>query len=355
MLSKAPFNILDKFSAVDDAIDKNAEIAEAVLQSGLAYAEIEATNESKPEWQGQVMPHNQEKAHSTLRQLYREWSAEGAPEREACFTPVIEALNTEFPSPLQRNHLKVLIPGAGLGRLVFELCLHGYGVEGNEISYHQILTSNHILNFTQKAQQFALYPFVHEFSNHLTIADQLQKVLIPDIHPGFELEKAWQTQLSRLEAQGESDLSPVHPFNRLSYSSADFSIAYSQPSSSSTFSAVATVFFIDTAPNVIRYVTAVHHCLKPGGVWVNLGPLKWHFDGGSHANLNSTVSNAGDTGIAEPGSVELTEEEVVKLVETLGFRIEKHEVGVRGTGYISNRRSMWQGEYWPSFWVARKI
>lgn len=361
MLSKAPFNVLDTLSAVDDAIDKNADIAESILQSGLAYAEIEKSDgDSKPEWQGPVLPHNQEKTHSTLRQLFREWSAGGSSEREACFAPIIEALNAEYPSLVQRNQLKVLIPGAGLGRLVFELCYHGYGVEGNEISYHQTLTSNHILNFTQKTEEFELYPFVHEFSNHLTRADQFQKVLVPDINPGVELEKAWQAQLAGPQEQGNSslDLEPVHPFSRLSYSSADFCIAYSKEEHAAMFDAVTTVFFIDTAPNLIRYVKSVHNCLKEGGIWVNLGPLKWHFDGGedsrSQNGPNATAASSRDTGIAEPGSVELTEDEVLLLVESMGFTIEKHEVMNRGTGYITNQRSMWHGVYRPSFWIARK-
>lgn len=361
MLSKAPFNILDTLSAVDDAIDKNADIAESILQSGLAYAEVEKSDgDFKPVGQGPVLPHNQEKTHSTLRQLFREWSAEGASEREACFKPVIEALNVEYPSLVQRNHLKVLVPGAGLGRLVFELCYHGYGVEGNEISYHQILTSNHILNFTQEVEEFELYPFVHEFSNHLTRADQFQKVLVPDINPGVELEKAWQAQLaeSRSQESNSPGLEPVHPFSRLSYSSADFCVAYSEEEHAAMFNAVATVFFIDTAPNLIRYIKSVHNCLKDRGIWVNLGPLKWHFDGGedsrSQNGPNATATSSRDTGIAEPGSVELTDDEVLLLVESMGFTIEKHEVMNRETGYITNQRSMWHGVYRPSFWIARK-
>lgn len=361
MLSKAPFNILDTLSAVDDAIDKNADIAESILQSGLAYVQVEKSDgNSKPEWLGPVLPHNQEKTHSTLRQLFREWSVEGASEREACFKPVIEALNVEHSCLVQRNHLNVLIPGAGLGRLVFELCCHGYGVEGNEISYHQTLTSNHILNFTQKAEEFELYPFVHEFSNHLNRADQFQKVLVPDINPRVELEKAWQAQLTlSQDPKGNPlGLEPVHPFSRLSYSSADFCIAYSEEDHAAMFDAVVTVFFIDTAPNLIRYISSVHNCLRDGGIWVNLGPLKWHFDGGedsrSQNGPNATGTSSRDKGIAEPGSVELTEDEVLLLVESMGFTIEKHEVMNRESGYITNQRSMWHGVYRPSFWIARK-
>jgi hypothetical protein len=61
-----------------------------------------------------------------------------------------------------------------------------------------------------------------------------------------------------------------------------------------------------------------------------------------------------DDGIGDPGSVELTEDEVVALVAEMGFTIEKHETMQISTGYIGNPKSMSQGIYHPSFWVARK-
>jgi hypothetical protein len=44
------------------------------------------------------------------------------------------------------------------------------------------------------------------------------------------------------------------------------------------FDCVATVFFIDTAHNVIAYIETIYNILKPGGYWINLGKkldLKW--------------------------------------------------------------------------------
>jgi hypothetical protein len=61
-----------------------------------------------------------------------------------------------------------------------------------------------------------------------------------------------------------------------------------------------------------------------------------------------------DAGIGDPGSVELTNDEVVALVEHCGFVMEKQEHGTIETGYISNTRSMLQSTYRPSFWIARK-
>lgn len=40
---------------------------------------------------------------------------------------------------------------------------------------------------------------------------------------------------------------------------------------------VATCFFIDCANNVVQFIETIYKILKPGGVWINLGPLLYHF------------------------------------------------------------------------------
>ena len=40
---------------------------------------------------------------------------------------------------------------------------------------------------------------------------------------------------------------------------------------SETWDCLATVFFIDTAHNIITYIETIYKILKPGGYWVNLG------------------------------------------------------------------------------------
>jgi SAM-dependent methyltransferase len=357
MLSKPPFNILSTFDRIDDAIEKNAEIADAFVASGCAMYDLntvtsgEARNGSQSAaWEGPVNPVDQEKSHSTIKQLYRDWSAEGQAEREACYGPVLKALDDEFQHipRSERGTIKVLIPGAGLGRSVFEINRAGYAVEGNEISYHQIIASNYMLNFTTGVGQFGLYPWIHGFSNHLSREDQLRLVRVPDVHPATEL-------------QGAAATSDIHPFERMSFSSGDFCVAYKEEDAKETFDAVTTIFFIDTAPNVIKYVEAVHHCLKKGGIWINLGPLKWHFENNSpgadkkNDTRNPSHKESADDGIGDPGSVELTEDEVMALLEAIGFLVERHETMQISTGYIGNPRAMWESVYHPSFWIARKV
>ena len=59
------------------------------------------------------------------------------------------------------------------------------------------------------------------------------------------------------------------------------------------------------AKNVVNYLRIVHRLLAPGGVWVNLGPLLWHWE---------------NNGTNDP-SVELTLDEVKALARKIGFEI----------------------------------
>ncbi len=146
----------------------------------------------------------------------------------------------------------------------------------------------------------------------------------------------------------------------MSMTAADFVLLYGDEGHRGAYDAVATVFFVDTAPNLLRYVETIWRCLKEGGVWVNLGPLLWHFE------ESGPIGKAGEDGereegkrkwegIGEPGSVELTDEEVLLLVERMGFIIERHEVRPAETGYIQDPESMLQNLYRVSHWIARKV
>jgi carnosine N-methyltransferase len=389
LLAGPPFNYLDTLIEVDKAIDANAHIAEsivkhAVLAFGLhrpptpnselpldegapqASEDLEADGRSSREpWAGASNGADRDKARSTIRQLFRDWSAEGAAEREACYGPVLEQLESEFGSlsDQEKAEVHVLVPGAGLARLMVEIVKAGYRAEGNEISYHQLMASSFVLNGLAESQQLSLYPFALSFSNHVKRSHQLRRVMIPDKHPGVLLREA-------------SVGKPVHAFERMSMSAADFCVSYKEPQNASKYNDVATVFFIDTAPNLFAYIDAVKNALKPGGIWINNGPLTWHFENnppGHNDEGNDNDNNDGDDaqsfatpsgskrkdmadkGIAEPGSFELSWDEVRALVQHRGFEIEFWEWGSRTTGYVQDDQSMLRNEYRPAYWVARKL
>jgi carnosine N-methyltransferase len=87
----------------------------------------------------------------------------------------------------------VLVPGAGLGRLAFDIARRGYSCQGNEFSFYMLLASNFILNRYDLARvayfrvevehQFTIYPWLHTFSNQLSAEQQIKPVTLPDIRP----------------------------------------------------------------------------------------------------------------------------------------------------------------------------
>lgn len=346
MLAAPPFNILANLDRVDDAIDVNADLALEILDTGLQSFDVDPVSETqKPEWRDTATSRDMDKVRTTIRQMYRDWSAEGADERRACYEPVLHDVAEAFASSSDKSKVKVLVPGAGLGRLVYEFCKGGYTVEGNELSYHQLITCSWVLNHTKRANQFDLYPFILDFSNVVNRKHQLKAVKIPDVHPGTDLVESIKQTNS-------------HPFGRMSMTASDFLVLYSDQRRHQMFDAVVTVFFIDTAPNLIRYIQVVHNCLKEGGVWINLGPLLWHY-GGQEPPRPNKVESSGEgrrknAGIEEPGTVELTDDEVLMLVQTFGFEIEKHEMRNDGFGYIQDPESMLQNIYRTSHWIAKK-
>lgn len=68
---------------------------------------------------------------------------------------------------------------------------------------------------------------------------------------------------------------------------------------------IATCFFIDCANNVVQFIETIYKILKPGGIWVNLGPLLYHFS---------------DMPMEE--SIEPSYSEVRDVIRGLGFQIQ---------------------------------
>ena len=105
-----------------------------------------------------------EKLQSTLKQFVRDWSEAGKEEREMCYTPILNELETLYPKndkcdstddsgidhtrgpSTSRNNIKVLVPGAGLGRLAYDIAKRGFECQGNEFSLYMLFASNYVLN-----------------------------------------------------------------------------------------------------------------------------------------------------------------------------------------------------------------
>lgn len=187
------------------------------------------------------------------------------------------------------------------------------------------------LGSTSSINQWSIYPFIHSFSNHSCTQDLLTEVKFPD-------------RMTTLDFNSDNFGISMGDFTEIFLKPEEkgLYIAFNQlltqlnmckgwlPTSSSTLAnwdAVLTCFFIDTSKNIVEYIRTLHHLLKPGGVWINLGPTLWHYEGSS--NLKDT-------------SIELDVDEIKSLCQRMGFQLDHSSVS------LAWRFLIWW-ELWSSF------
>ncbi|MEE6459399.1 hypothetical protein FKM82_000622 [Ascaphus truei] len=125
-----------------------------------------------------------DKLKSTIKQFVRDWSDDGKSERDTCYQPIINEILKYFPrDECDVSKINILVPGAGLGRLAWEIAMHGYACQGNEWSFFMLFSSNFVLNRCSQINAFKLYPWIHQFSNNRRSADQIRPVYFPDVNP----------------------------------------------------------------------------------------------------------------------------------------------------------------------------
>jgi carnosine N-methyltransferase len=97
--------------------------------------------------------------------------------------------------------------------------------------------------------QFTFHPYIHSFSNTRTNSDILASVAIPDVLPSIILPSSAD----------------------FSFAAGDFLEVYGEEESTGKWDAILTCFFIDTAKNIIDYLSLIHRLLAPDGIWINCG------------------------------------------------------------------------------------
>ena len=313
--------LADKLAAMKTAIEQNASVIAQIVQPHRNYVGWDEDSTFVPVDDGRggtqfvpaastgyVSDGDMEKVQSTLKQFVREWGAEGELERSQAHDPIIEALQAGLPLTASAAP-RVLLPGAGLGRLAWDVARLGYTAQGCEFSYFMLLASNFIMNRTQDSS-VTVHPWVLQTCNTRSVTEQVRPATVP---------------------------SPVAPDSiavesNLSMCAGDFLEVYQDQFL--RWEAIVTCFFIDTAKDVARYIERISQMLVPGGLWINIGPLLWHW-----ADMHNEFS------------VELSWEELRALILSFGFVLEHEEW--RRCGYTNNSASMHRMEYDCIFFVAR--
>lgn len=208
-----------------------------------------------------------------LAHLVRDWSLEeGQDARKSLYSWCTKKVQ-EFASEITQNshqgnidqgnsqRLRILVPGAGLGRLAWDLA-ETHSVEAIEYSVCMVAVVQALL--CRPSKTIRIYPYVVDrFANEVHSDLRYQPVDIPSI---------------------EEDEVPTN--RSLSYTVADFTEYKSQEESRDAFQVVVTCFFIDTATNIYEYLATIRHVLGSGGIWINVGPLHWHANAQLHPSVD---------------------------------------------------------------------
>jgi carnosine N-methyltransferase len=236
-----------------------------------------------------------ESVSQVLHHLMRDYSERAAETRRQLYEPILAFLSKHLPAGTERQDTdvlnrealrKVLVPGAGMGRLVLEIAGHtpsDVAVEANECSYTMIAAMRHVFNhlLLPDAEAATVYPNLHATGmDDLDHHDRLKGYTIPD-------------------PQAKQLVEDDAVRRKISVEFGDFIAIYGNPTRRVAYHAIVTCFFVDTATNVLEYVTIIGRLLSQhGGVWVNAGPLHYHSESAvrySLAALDTVLSRSGFT------------------------------------------------------------
>eukprot|EP00604_Paraphysomonas_vestita_P003560 CAMPEP_0174823668 /NCGR_PEP_ID=MMETSP1107-20130205/26628_1 /TAXON_ID=36770 /ORGANISM="Paraphysomonas vestita, Strain GFlagA" /LENGTH=132 /DNA_ID=CAMNT_0016047177 /DNA_START=516 /DNA_END=911 /DNA_ORIENTATION=+ len=107
-------------------------------------------------------------------------------------------------------------------------------------------------------------------------------------------------------------------FHRFSMAAGNFVELYGGESQANQWDAIVTCFFLDTAPVVMDYIQTIQNALKPGGYWINIGPLLYHW-----ASSDPGVASGLPADDRYAQSIELSWEELEHVILQFGFSIEE--------------------------------
>jgi len=236
-----------------------------------------------------------------LAHIVRDWTSEGRTVRQSLYPWCIQQLKRG------NNDGPVLVPGAGLGRLAYDIAVAGYRVEALELSLTMMAAAAAIL---QRHLCGQLHPYALDyFTNEVNSQRRYDRVDFPDVDV----------------------VKPIK--GTLSYTLGDFVEVY-QHQSKAQYGAVVTCFFLDTATNLYDYLETIHRILKPNGLWINVGPLQWH--------RNAILTASAD--------------ELLGLLHGMGWEVlhwsvDRKPIEYRNAGVI---RSTHYDAYCPLRFVVRK-
>lgn len=309
-----------RFERFQENQKKNQNVVQDVLENalkyyGIAIEELEWFMSTEGAGENSVNPG---RVSDILNHFIRDWSTGGPHRRDLGSEPILESLSALFPDPKDssKEPKRVLVPGAGLSRLAHEIAqLGGFEVTANELSAHMNVVYRYVETLRiPEAERF--YPYIDWWSYQPSMAELAQEIRFPDV------------------AINASDVLLVE---------GDFTSIFQN--STGGYDAVVTLFFIDTAQNIMDYLETIQRVLKPGGVWINLGTFLYGASPFLHVSLEDLIN--------------ITKKMNFKFLdidERYGnLSLPGEKVRMREVCYLFNERAHRKKLYEAQFWIAEKI
>jgi carnosine N-methyltransferase len=353
------------------------------------------------------------KVTTVLKNLMRDWSLEGAAERNMAYQPILQSVQKYLPISVSGSDgynpppIKLCVPGAGVGRLACELAGLGYTVQGNEFSLYMLFAADFILNgpvvpvsstiegndknsaskteegeYTQNTPiPLSISPFLLETRNVHNMMDPFRKVQIPDVNPFDMVTSSTNSKIISPENESATTMTTATASTSLvnetlsssrsvgttsaptaigadfSMTAGDFDSIYSVESEANAWDGVVSCFFLDTSPNVIQYLQTIHQMLKPNGLLFNFGPLLWHWSGPAmlltDENMSDYIDRYDHLDKKYLQSYDYTWEDIQVLLSKIGFDVVEQSIDIPAH-YTADPSSMLQTVYRCVHFVARK-
>ncbi|KAH7308646.1 N2227-like protein-domain-containing protein [Stachybotrys elegans] len=308
----------ENFDEIDLLLKSNQGLCERVVNHALDFYGI--TREEVEEYGRRPANSNinnhKKSVSQSLKHIVRDWAEEGMVERNKTFTCILESLKPLLSNLDTTVTPRILVPGSGLGRLGYDIAtaVPAAEVVTNEWSMYVNIVTRYIESMPFRNSE-AVHPFVDSWSHHVSDSDMQQKIPFPDID---------------------------HDPSRVLLVEGDFTTAFSGEFKS--YDMIVTYFFIDTARNLMRYFDTIQTLLKPGGYWINLGPLLY----------------------GSAPWVQLSLEDIVTVVEELGFRFldttdicgeltwPDRSLRTMEAVYSFDAKALTKSAYKAQFWIAQK-
>lgn len=300
-----------KLNTVDKYFEKNNLILSNIVSNSLQKYDVkdyELKLVSEQAKKNRSTTNNYFRVVESLCHYARDWPVTESDE----VIPLLKYINDQC-KDLDNDKTVAVVPGSGLGKVAHYLASNFKfsSIHAVEFSWLMVLMNEFLYSKNNFNGKLNVYPYLHTYSNHLNIDDQIRPVEIT-----HSLSKPDNLSIHH------ADFTKFNVKEHLKDTENPENVVF------------VTCFFLDTAENLIEYLQSINNIasnFKGKKKLINLGPLKY----------------------GTAAKVEVSDAELKQLFKFMGWRIIDEQDPML-LGYLTDKKGLWQGYYNVMLWSAVK-